>query len=262
MSVIWNPWHGCTKISEGCKNCYVFREDKKRGIDSRQVNKTKNFDLPLKKNRNGEYKITTGSRVWTCFTSDFFLEQADDWRPMAWQIIQIRKDLNFFITTKRINRIQQCLPEDWGEGYDNVTISCTVENQLQANLRLPEYKKLVIKHKALLCEPLLEFIDFESWIGSWLESVIVGGESGENARVCNFDWIKKIREICVKNKIGFVFKQTGANFMKEGITYKINRKFQITQAKKAKIDFIPYAQTNLFYEDNEPKLELRHEIQA
>ena len=239
MSVIWNPWHGCIKISEGCKNCYVFREDKKRGIDSSQVNKTKNFDLPLKKKRNGEYKITTGSRVWTCFTSDFFIEQADNWRPIIWQIIRKRKDLSFFITTKRVNRIQQCLPEDWGEGYDNVTISCTVENQLQASLRLPEYKRLAIKHKSLLCEPLLDPIDFEPWLGNWIEFVIVGGESGGNARTCDFDWIRKIREICIEKGITFFFKQTGANFVKDGIVYKIDRKFQIAQAKKAGIDFTP-----------------------
>ncbi|WP_320051752.1 DUF5131 family protein [uncultured Acetobacteroides sp.] len=239
MPVIWNPWHGCTKISEGCKNCYVFRGDKKWGIDSSQVSKTQNFDLPLKKNRNGEYKIPTGSRVWTCFTSDFFIEQADSWRPIVWQIIQKRKDLHFFIPTKRVYRIQQCLPEDWGEGYDNVTISCTVENQRQANLRLPEYKKLAIKHKSLLCEPLLESIDLEPWIGSWIELIVVGGESGGNARTCNFDWVRNIRAACVESGIPFWFKQTGANFVKEGIAYTIERKSQIAQAKKAGIDFDP-----------------------
>lgn len=63
MSVIWNLWHGCTKISAGCKYCYMFTADEKFGRDSRTVHKTQNFNLPLKKNRQGEYKIPSGEVV-------------------------------------------------------------------------------------------------------------------------------------------------------------------------------------------------------
>jgi hypothetical protein len=69
MSVIWNLWHGCIKISEGCKNCYVFRRDSLYGIDSKNVYKTRNFDLPLKRKRDKSYKIEPGEHVWTRFTS-------------------------------------------------------------------------------------------------------------------------------------------------------------------------------------------------
>lgn len=100
----WNLWHGCKKISPGCKNCYVYRRDESIGLDPGDVHMTKSFDLPIRKNRAGEYKILSGETVYTCFTSDFFLEEADPWRPAAWEIIRSRPDLFFFIVTKRIHR--------------------------------------------------------------------------------------------------------------------------------------------------------------
>jgi hypothetical protein len=56
-SMMWNLWHGCHKLSPGCKHCYVYRGDAKRDIDSSVVTQTKNFDLPLRKKRNGDYKV-------------------------------------------------------------------------------------------------------------------------------------------------------------------------------------------------------------
>ena len=114
---LWNPWHGCHKCSPGCKNCYVFYLDGIRNKDSNIVTKSKtNFNLPLKKNRAGEYKIAAGSEIATCFTSDFFIEEADIWRSDAWEIIKQRKDVDFLICTKRIERFNTCIPEDWNDG--------------------------------------------------------------------------------------------------------------------------------------------------
>lgn len=238
MSVIWNLWHGCLKISEGCKNCYVFRRDSLYGIDSRNVYKTKNFDLPLKRKRDGSYKIVPGEHVWTCFTSDFFIEEADGWRDDAWKMINQRKDLTFSIATKRIDRVRQCLPEDWNSGYDNVSILCSVENQKQAELRLPVFKQLPFIQKSIICEPLIGPIDLSELLkGDWIEKVVVGGESGDNARVCNYDWVMEIRNACTQNNVSFVFKQTGTFFVKEGRNYKIARKLQAWQARKAGINF-------------------------
>lgn len=76
----WNPWHGCHQISEGCRHCYVFRMDGRYGRLPDTVRKNREFDLPIQKNRNGAYKIPSGEVVYTCFTSDFFLEDADPWR--------------------------------------------------------------------------------------------------------------------------------------------------------------------------------------
>lgn len=236
-SKTWNPWHGCHKLSAGCQHCYVYRGDARRDIDSSSVAKTKNFDLPVQKKRNGEYKIPPGSMVYTCFTSDFFVEEADEWRKEAWEMMRVRGDLTFLLITKRIDRFHESLPDDWGDGYDHVTICCTIENQDRADYRLPIYKSAAIKHKILICEPLLERIDLQPYdIGLWVEQVVVGGESGPGARPCHFDWVMDLHDLCVENKVAFWFKQTGAKFVKDGKLYHIRRQLQHAQARKAGIN--------------------------
>ena len=233
----WNPWHGCHKISSGCQHCYVYRRDDEFGKDSSIVTKNTSFDLPLRKNKIGEYKLRAqDDYVYTCFTSDFFLEEADLWRNELWQIMKIRSDLDFLFITKRIHRFYQCIPEDWADGYDNVTICCTVENQDCADFRLPIFLAAPIKHKKLACEPLLEKLDLRAYLKPSISSVVVGGESGLKARVCDFDWVLDIREQCKQAKVGFYFKQTGANFIKDGKAYRVKRKLQHAQARKANIN--------------------------
>lgn len=234
--MVWNLWHGCRKISPGCQNCYVYRMDARWEQDSSIVRKTANFDLPVKKNRSGAYKLSGPDTVFTCLTSDFFLEDADTWRQEAWHMIRERSDLDFFIITKRISRFEVSLPTDWGEGYRNVTICVTAENQKMADTRLPILLNLPIQHKNIICEPLLGPIDLMPHLAPCVEQVVVGGESGPSARPCNFDWVLAIRRQCSKAGVPFTFRQTGANFIRDGRTYSVPRKFQLSQAKKAGID--------------------------
>lgn len=234
----WNLWHGCDKKSEGCKNCYVYARDGKYSLDASDVYKTRSFDAPVKTDRSGRYKIPFGSTVYTCFTSDFFLDKADIWRESAWDMIRERSDLSFFIITKRIERFSDCIPSDWGDGWDNVTICCTCENQKRADERLPIYLAAPIKHKAIVCEPLLESIDLRRYLFRDIEEVVVGGESGPYARPCNYDWVLDIREQCITAGVSFRFHQTGANFIKDGRTYHIDKKYHHSQARAADIDHI------------------------
>ena len=175
--------------------------------------------------------------MWTCFTSDFFIEEADEWREEAWLMIKRRDDLHFYMVTKRPERIAHCLPNDWEDGYENVTICCTIETQRRTDERLPIFKELLIHHKEIICEPLLEDIDFHDGLGTWCEQVTVGGESGRDARVCDYDWVLNIREQCVKAVVPFHFKQTGAHFRKDDKLYNIPRNQQMAQAHRAGIDF-------------------------
>lgn len=235
---MWNLWHGCHKLSPGCLHCYMFRGDAKHDIDSSVVHKTLNFDLPVRKKRNGDYKVPSGTLLYTCFTSDFFIAEADSWRDEAWNMIRERSDLHFLIITKRIDRFAESLPEDWGDGYDNVTICCTVENQAMADYRLPIYEQAPIKHKIIICEPILEKIDLSAYhIGTWIEQVVVGGESGAEARPCDYEWVLDLRSECVSQGVSFWFKQTGARLIKEGCLYQVPRRFQHAQARKAGINF-------------------------
>lgn len=235
----WNPWHGCTKISAGCKYCYVYRQDEMYGceIDSNMARKTAAFDLPIKRKRDKSYKIPSGKVVFTCFTSDFFLKDADEWRPECWRMIKERSDCMFFFFTKRIDRFAECIPSDWGDGYDNVLIGCTIENQEMTDYRLPLFMAAPIKHKILAVAPLLGPINLSSYLDSSIEEVSVGGESGVNARPCNYNWILDIRRQCVEKNVPFRFHQTGAYFIKDGKTYRILRKYQLSQAHKANINF-------------------------
>ena len=237
---IWNPWHGCRKISPGCLNCYVYRRDAEFGKDSSIVEKTASFDLPLKRNRKKEYKLQPEEEpVYTCMTSDFFLKQADAWRPEAWKMIRLRKDLDFVIITKRIGRFLTCIPEDWGYGYENVTVICTCEDQMRADERLPVFLKLPIRHKQIIHEPMLQRIQIEEYLKTGqIEQVICGGESGDDARVCDYAWILDTWKQCVEADVSFHFKQTGANFKRGNRVYHIARKDQMSQAAKAGIDYI------------------------
>lgn len=237
MSVAWNPWHGCSKYSEGCLNCYVYRIDAAAGRESRQVSLNSSFNLPEKSGRSG-MKIKSGDEVYTCLSSDFFIEEADKWRPRAWEMMAARRDLTFIIITKRITRMHLCLPDDWGNGraYSHIHIGCTCENQRRADERLPVFLSLPIVHRFIVCEPLLEKINLRSYLDRRIEKVIVGGESGEGARVCDYDWVLSIRDDCAATGTAFHFKQTGANFRKGGRVYVIPRKYQLSQARAAGID--------------------------
>lgn len=236
---LWSPWHGCHKCSEGCKNCYVFYLDSKHDKDASIITKSKTyFDLPIKKNRQGEYKIKPYSVVATCFTSDFFLEEADQWRDEAWNIIKQRPDVTFLICTKRAYRISSHLPKDWSKGYDNVILAVTCENQEMADKRLPLLQQVPAKQKWILASPLLENIDFSKHLTTnQIEKISVGGESYPNARVCNFDWVQNIYNTCKKYNVEFEFHQTGSNFIFKDKQYKIKHNEEYNQAKKGE-DFL------------------------
>lgn len=239
MAVNWNPWHGCRKISEGCRHCYVYRQDAQHDKDSREVRRTAAFDLPARRSRDGWFKIAAGETIYTCFTSDFLVEQADAWRAEAWAMIRLRSDLRFFFFTKRIDRLCEVLPPDWNLGYENVAIGCTVENQAMADYRLPLLLEAPIRHKLIICAPLLGSLDIARFLTPAIEEVSAGGESGTEARVCDFDWVRSLRRQCVEAQVPFTFHQTGARLLKDGRTYRIPRSYQHAQARKAGIDFLP-----------------------
>ena len=240
---MWNPWHGCTKISPGCARCYVYRRDAEFGKDASVVTKTSSFDLPLKKNRRKEYKLKPeDGPVMTCFTSDFFHPDADAWRPEAWAMMRERSDLSFYFITKRPDRFFEGLPSDWGDGYENVTICCTCEDQYMTNRRLPVFLELPIRHKEIIHEPMLGPIRIEKFLEKYapqIECVSCGGESGDGARVLDYAWVLETHIQCVQYGVPFSFHQTGSRFRKGGRVYNIERKNQESQAKKAGLEYFP-----------------------
>ena len=54
---MWSPWRGCKKCSEGCKYCYIHKGDSKRNVNTNDIVKTENFDIPMQRNKKGEYRL-------------------------------------------------------------------------------------------------------------------------------------------------------------------------------------------------------------
>lgn len=206
-------------------------------IASSLCRKTAAFNLPLKRKRDKSWKIESGKVVFTCFTSDFLLQDADEWRPECWQMMRQRSDLWFYFFTKRIDRFAEVIPDDWGEGYPNVLVGCTVENQQMADYRLPLFKAAPIRHKSIIVAPMIGPVNLSDYLDDTIEEVSVGGESGIDARPCDYSWVLSLRAQCVEKNIPFRFHQTGAYLLKDGCIYRIPRRFQLSQAHKANIDF-------------------------
>lgn len=232
---MWNPWRGCKKCSDGCLYCYIHKGDSKRGVNTNDIVKTKDFYKPIEKLKNGSYKMKSGL-VYLCFSTDFFIEEADKWRDECWKMIKERQDCAFLFLTKRIDRFSYCIPSDWEDGYDNMVICCTIENQKNADKKLSLFQSLPIKHKCITAQPLLENIEIEKCLDG-MESVVVGGESDFNARPFNYDWALNIREQCIRKNVDFEFRQCGTHFIKDGKMYKLQTKNLCSQARKAGIDF-------------------------
>ncbi len=233
--IIWNPWHGCHKISEGCEHCYMYFLDGKRGIDTSIITRTSNFNLPLRKDRNGNFTLRPGMQLYVGLSTDFFIEEADIWRDEAWRMIRTRSDIAFRLLTKRASRIEKCLPNDWGDGYDNVMLSVTCENQRRADERLPILIDIPARHKGFMAAPFIGEVDAGSYLSTGqIEEVTCGGENYDGARPCHYDWVRKLYEQCRQYDVSFNFIETGSVFIKDGRTYRIpSKRIQSLQADKS-----------------------------
>lgn len=232
---MWNPWRGCHRRSEGCQYCYIHKGDSKRGVDTDRIVKLDGYDAPIAKTKTGLYKMKPGQTVYLCFSSDFLLEDADEWRDGCWAMMRERQDLQFVFLTKRIERFAACAPKDWGDGYDNVTIGCTVENQRRVEERLSIFRELPIRHKNIICQPLIEPIELEPYLDG-IELVVVGGESDKDARPLDYQWVLDIRRDCAAHGVHFEFRQCGTHFIKDGQQYTLNVRTLCAQARLANIN--------------------------
>jgi len=183
-------------------------------------------------------------RIMVCSLSDFFIEEADEWREEVWDIItrcggaQYIIGANypkhiFIIPTKRPERMIECIYNGHTGldryGYSpNVWFLVSVENQEMADKRIPELLKLREYGNwpvlGLSVEPYLSEIDIKYYLnggpeqdghGNWIQTfqplswVICGGESGTNARPCHPGWVRSLRDQCVEVGVPFFFKQWG-----------------------------------------------------
>lgn len=225
-----NFWMGCRKVSPGCKFCYAERDMETYNRDFATVTRTKGFADPLR-DKWGAGTVFVNS--W----SDFFIEDADPWRPEAWDIIGQTPHLTYLILTKRIENVADRLPANWGDGWENVWLGVSAENQKYADIRIPTLLETPAAHRFISAEPLLGRINLnKAWIyynarnpgrNNWdgLDWVITGGESGRTARPSDPRWFRWLRDQCNKAEIMFNFKQWG-EWLPESRYDGVGRKIQ------------------------------------
>jgi protein gp37 len=150
-------------------------------------------------------------RVFAASMADVFDNRAPPaWRADLWALIRATPALDWQILTKRPQNAAGMLPDDWGEGWPNVWLGTTTENQLEAARRIPELLALPAKVHFLSVEPMLEAVDLGPWLAQ-LQWVIVGGESGPGARAMHPSWVRALRDQVQPAGVPLFVKQTGSN---------------------------------------------------
>lgn len=237
----FNPWIGCQKVGPGCDHCYAEvwdargltqRESRWGAHAARTITGSANWHKPLAWNKAAR-GMDQRPRVFCASLADVFDNHPSilpGWRLTLWELIKATPNLDWMLLTKRPGNIAKMLPEDWGNGYQNVWLGCTVVNQEEADRDIPKLLSVPSAVHFLSMEPLLGRVDLtphlhEKRIGAdlsveagggsrhWtipaLDLVIVGGESGTNARPMNPKWARSLRDQCNAAGVAFHFKQWG-----------------------------------------------------
>jgi protein gp37 len=202
--VTWNPVTGCDKVSAGCKNCYAERialrlkamgvEQYKNGFDVRLAPKQLSFP----------YKWRKKKIVFVNSMSDLFHEKI----PLSYiqEVFRVMNETDhiYQVLTKRSERLLELSPFlIWS---DNIWMGVSVESQTFTK-RIKQLIATPAKVKFLSIEPLIG--EIQSIDVKEIDWVIVGGESGPNARPIKKAWVEKIYKECLKFDIPFFFKQWG-----------------------------------------------------
>jgi len=231
----WNWIKGCRKISEGCKYCYAEKDFIRWQIPggfNNNITRTKNMNIPLKwASRVGyDENFFYGMRILSCSWSDWFIQEADPWRDQAWDVVRQTPEFNYLILTKRMHETQYILdrlPSDWGDGWDNVWLGTSVENQNNFDLRVRVLASIPAKIKFLSAEPLIAPINMRKsgphcsiLKDAGIHWVIIGGESGNETgkslyRPCETEWIYSIMRDCYEQDVAVFVKQLGTHLAKQ-----------------------------------------------
>ena len=207
----WNPITGCTKISDGCKNCYAERMAKRLKAMG-QPNYINGFQLTLHEHVL-EYPLRwkKPQTIFVNSMSDLFHEQVPE--SYIFRIFDVMKQAHwhqFQILTKRSTRLRELAQGiDWPE---NVWIGISVENE-KVQSRIDDLREVTAAIRFLSLEPMLGPLDNLNL--SNIDWVIVGGESGPGARQIKKEWVMQIKEQCIEQNTPFYFKQWGGTNKKK-----------------------------------------------
>lgn len=228
----FNPWIGCMKVSPACDNCYAEALDHRWGKDrwgphaARTMTSAENWKMPLRWDRAAE-KDGAKAFVFCASMADVFDNHRsieDSWRASLWNLIEATPNLVWLLLTKRPQNIERFIPVTWRAApLKNVWFGTTVENQTEADRRIPDLLRAPAAKRFLSMEPLLGPVDVTAIertreIGfmrpldgrfNRIDWIIAGGESGNNARPTSLEWFRAIRDQCSDAGTSFFFKQWG-----------------------------------------------------
>lgn len=214
----FNPWIGCTKVSPACDHCYAETWDHRFGGErwgpraDRTRTKVQNWNKVLKWQRaavdDGERKIVFCASLADVF--DNHRSILPEWRDNLWSLVRQTPDLIWMFLTKRPQNIMRYLPADWGEGYENVALGVSVENQEEHDRRAPVLAAVPVKVRFFSMEPLLGPVVLDdNVLRDSVRYLIAGGESGGGARPMDPQWARGVRDAASRNGTLFHFKQWG-----------------------------------------------------
>ena len=225
----YNPWWGCERISPGCDHCYAADLAKRFGYADTWEGEFRFFGdkhwlTPKKWDREatlrGEpYRVFCGSM---CDWADNRVPP--EHRIRLWELVRETQNIKWLMLTKRIGNVPAMLPDDWGNGYENVTLMITVVNQDEANRDIPKLLRIPARCRGISYEPALGPVDFRDWLYCLydyddepheqcpaLDWVIFGGESGPGFRQVDVGWARDVRDHCNVAGVAFFMKQMSGN---------------------------------------------------
>ena len=245
----FNPWIGCSKVSDGCRNCYAevdtfARRERARGLElwgpkaARHVTSESYWKQPLKWDREAR-AAGVRRRVFCASMADVFEDRPDlvEPRQRLSDLVLSTPSLDWLLLTKRPENAARLWLEAgvtndaWS---DNVWLGTTVEHQAAANKRIPHLLAVPARVRFLSCEPLIgevrldELVTDEThhysalecdvdagddgeWEGRCVDWVIVGGESCVKARPFDVAWARRIVADCAAARVACFVNQLGAN---------------------------------------------------
>lgn len=212
----WNPVTGCTKYSAGCQHCYAEVMAKRlQGMGQKRY--ANGFTLTLHPEAlNEPKKVKDQSMFFVCSMADLFHADVPfEFIDRVMETIEMCPQHTFQILTKRVERMHDFF-QDRKKVPANCWVGATVENE-NAVRRIEWLNDIKqAKVRFLSCEPLLSNIQemhYHLWNIDW---VIVGGESGNQARPMQKEWVLNIKRQCNEQGVPFFFKQWGT-FGEDGI---------------------------------------------
>lgn len=213
----WNPVTGCSKVSAGCRSCYAeVMHHRLTGMGQEKYAKPFNEIVTHEQELSYPASIKKPTLFFVNSMSDLFHEHVPySFIKQVFHVMQTCRQHTFQVLTKRPMRMYQFVVEQGNAVPDNVWIGVSCENQQQLEGRTEWLQKIPAKVRFLSCEPLIDELDISGCL-PFINWVIVGGETGRNARPMNPEWVLRIKhqvesfnKWANKHNVSFFFKQWG-----------------------------------------------------